>query len=105
MPKQPLIENLEYLKETKQKIKEAIESKGVSILEEDTFRSYADKIKSITQNIIQDYKKVSPKRTSISVVPDDGYDGIAQVVVEEVNSSIDENIKEDNIKEGVNILK
>ena len=38
MPKQPLIENLEYLKETKQKIKEAIESKGVSILEEDTFR-------------------------------------------------------------------
>ena len=104
MPKQPLIENLEYLKETKQKIKEAIESKGVSILEEDTFRSYADKIKSITQNIIQDYKKVSPKRTSISVVPDDGYDGIAQVVVEEVNSSIDENIKEDNIKEGVNIL-
>lgn len=104
MSKQPLIENLEYLKETKQKIKEAIESKGVSILEEDTFRSYADKIKSITQNIIQDYKKVSPKRTSISVVPDDGYDGIAQVVVEEVNSSIDENIKEDNIKEGVNIL-
>lgn len=38
---------LNKLKETKESIKEAIESKGVSVLNTDTFSSYADKIKNI----------------------------------------------------------
>ncbi len=40
-------EKMEYLQETKKKIKEAIVEKGQTVNEEDTFRSYADKIKEI----------------------------------------------------------
>lgn len=40
-------DKLNKLKETKESIKEAIESKGVSVLNTDTFSSYADKIKNI----------------------------------------------------------
>lgn len=38
---------LEYLLQTKNEIKEAIQEKGVKVFEDDTFRSYADKIKAI----------------------------------------------------------
>lgn len=40
-------DKLAYLEETKGLIKEAIVAKGVSVSESDTFRSYADKIKTI----------------------------------------------------------
>lgn len=42
---------LAYLNETKSLIKQAIINKGVSISDTDTFRSYADKISSITNTI------------------------------------------------------
>ena len=38
---------IDYLQETKQLLKQAIEAKGQEIGENDTFRSYADKIASI----------------------------------------------------------
>lgn len=40
-------DKMDYLKETKSAIKEAIQDKGVTVLETDTFRSYAEKIASI----------------------------------------------------------
>lgn len=40
-------DRLNYLRETKQKIREALETKGITITDEDTFRSYADKILEI----------------------------------------------------------
>lgn len=40
-------EKLTYLDNTKAAIKEAIKNKGVEVLDNDTFRSYAEKIKSI----------------------------------------------------------
>ena len=42
------LEKLDYLEETKDLIKNAIESKGVSVSDTDTFRDYADKIGEIS---------------------------------------------------------
>lgn len=44
---QDLIDNLNYLNETKQLIKSSIINKGQEIDDNDTFRSYADKIDNI----------------------------------------------------------
>ena len=43
-----LADKLQYLKDTKDAIMNAIIEKGIAITSSDTFRSYADKIKSIT---------------------------------------------------------
>ncbi len=43
-----LAAKLQYLKDTKDAIMNAIIEKGVAITSSDTFRSYADKIKGIT---------------------------------------------------------
>ena len=102
--KQPIIENLEYLKETKEAIKEAIINKGVSVQDTDTFRSYAEKIDSIEPNNIEDLIITNPKVSAQSVNPSSGYAGIKQVIINGVTSDIDENIKPENIKQGVTIL-
>lgn len=102
--KQPIIENLEYLKETKEAIKEAIINKGVSVQDTDTFRSYAEKIDSIEPNNIEDLIVANPKVSAQSINPSSGYAGIKQVVINGVTSNIDENIKPENIKQGVTIL-
>ena len=41
---------LKYLKETKAQIAEAIKDQGVTVEQSDTFRSYADKIRSISSS-------------------------------------------------------
>ena len=48
---QDLQDNLDYLAETKDQIKSAIIEKGQSISDNDTFRSYVDKIKDISTGI------------------------------------------------------
>ena len=40
-------QKLLYLQEVKERIKNAIEEKGVEVTNTDTFRSYAEKIRSI----------------------------------------------------------
>lgn len=102
--KQPIIENLEYLKETKEAIKEAIINKGVSVQDTDTFRSYAEKIDNIEPNNIEDLIIANPKVSAQSINPSSGYAGIKQVIINGVTSNIDENIKPENIKQGVTIL-
>lgn len=42
-----IADKLNYILETKESIKQAIIDKGVEVIDTDTFRSYADKIKSI----------------------------------------------------------
>lgn len=49
-------------------------------------------------------KSVTPSTTEQNIIPDEGYDGLSKVTVGEVDSSIDENIKAENIKKGVSIL-
>ena len=46
-----LADKLQYLKDTKDAIMNAIIEKGVAITSSDTFRSYADKISSISTNV------------------------------------------------------
>lgn len=43
-----ITEKLDYLRGTKSEIKAAIEEKGVTVADEDTFRAYADKIRDIS---------------------------------------------------------
>lgn len=45
-----LADKLNYLQDTKNRIKEAIKEKGVEVSDTDTFRSYADKISEIQSN-------------------------------------------------------
>lgn len=47
-------EKLAYLAETKEEIAAAIEEQGVPVDEDDTFLSYADKIRSISTTVIQE---------------------------------------------------
>lgn len=49
-------------------------------------------------------KTVSPSTSEQKVTPDGDYDGLDSVTVEAVTSSIDENIKPENIKAGVEVL-
>ena len=49
-------------------------------------------------------KSVNPSTSAQTVSPDGGYDGLSQVAVSAVTSSIDANIAAGNIKDGVTIL-
>ena len=56
-----------------------------------------------TEPVLEDII-VNPKITEQTIVPSANYDGIGQVKVNAVTSSIDSDIKSSNIKKGVNIL-
>lgn len=49
-------------------------------------------------------KTAEPSLGKQVITADDGYDGLGQVTINEVTSSIDANIKSNNIKQGVSIL-
>ena len=116
-------DKLSYLDQTKEAIKEAIINKGVDVSENDTFRSYAEKIGDIETgggdgNIMPDdliltpekelpnqseqvqYTTYTPPYTSGGV----DYDGAGTIKVRKVGSWIDSEISADNIKSGKTIL-
>ena len=105
MSKQPLIENLEHIDGTKELIRDVLESKGIDITDEDTFRSYADKMEQLTSDTsIEEFKEVTPKTVAQTVLPSKGYKAIKKVTVKAVDSDIDEDLKPENIKKNVDIL-
>lgn len=53
---------------------------------------------------LEDYALVSPSVEHQTILPSENYDGFARVEVKPVTSSIDPNLKEENIKQGVTIL-
>ena len=53
--------------------------------------------------VLQD-KEVIPSVTQKVIIPDEEYNGLSSVTISGVDSTIDQNIKEQNIKKGVNIL-
>lgn len=73
-------DKLDYLKETKNLIKNAIIDKGQTITEETTFREYAGKINdiSVTPNL-QDKNINITSNGSRTITADDGYDGLDEV--------------------------
>ena len=69
-----LVEKINYLKETKTAIKNAIVAKGVSVSDTDTFRSYAGKIGSINVGSPSQEKSINiTENGSVAVTPDSGY--------------------------------
>lgn len=105
MSKQPLIENLEHIDGTKEEIRDVLESKGIEVSDEDTFRSYADKIESLSSDAnLEPFVEVTPKTVAQTIVPEEGYSAIKQVAVKAVTSDIDEDLKPENIKKDIDIL-
>lgn len=69
-----LVEKINYLKETKTAIKNAIVAKGVSVSDTNTFRSYAGKIGSIKVGSPSQEKSINvTENGSVAVTPDSGY--------------------------------
>lgn len=95
--------SLEYLNETKQQIKQAIISKGQEINNNDTFRSYVEKINAIETRIPEEQITVDPTTSQQVIEPSNGK-VINRVTVNAVTNSIDENITSENIKSGATIL-
>lgn len=79
-----LADKLQYLKDTKDAIMNAIIEKGVAITSSDTFRSYADKIKGITSGdkpIVYDTVSSIDKNPYDYISKDSFSDGLTSVVV------------------------
>ena len=54
--------------------------------------------------VLQDNKVANPTTSFQSITPDEGYNALGSVTLNPVTSSIDSNIKPENIAQGVNIL-
>lgn len=79
-----LADKLQYLKDTKDAIMNAIIEKGVAITSSDNFRSYADKIKSITSGdkpIVYDTVSSIDKNPYDYISKDSFSDGLTSAVV------------------------
>lgn len=96
-------EELNYLEETKSLIKQAIINKGQDITDQDSFRSYVNKIDDISTMNAQT-KIVNPTTNTQNIEPDEGFNALNKVIVSGVTNTIDNNIQVNNIKAGVTIL-
>ncbi len=93
-------EKLEYLKNTKTAIREAISFHGKEISDNDSFRSYADKIKALTPNVIrQDCLEINPNFAN----GDSGIFLLNDVIYKSVLIKKPENLIPENIIANVNV--
>lgn len=90
---------------------EEVKVKGVqAYIDEDIKPEYIKDgvdILGVIGNVVElqgEEKTIIPSTTQQIIVPSDGKNGMTRLTVEAVDSSIDENIKPENIKEGTNIL-
>lgn len=94
---------LEYTDDTKELIKAALQAKGQAITDQDTFRSYVEKITNMT-DIVAEEITVIPSTTAQELTPSGQYNAYSKVTVNPVTSSIDANIRPENIRNGITIL-
>lgn len=71
-------DKLKKLKQTKANIKAAIQEKGQTVSDDDTFASYADKIRAIGKDVVLQEKTATENG---EVLPDEGYNGLSKVNV------------------------
>ena len=91
------------LNTTKNAIKNAIESKGVTIEADTPFSEYADAIEDIVE-LKGETKTITPTTSQQTIIPSTGKNGITEVTVDAVTAAIDSNIIPANIKVGTTIL-
>ena len=96
-------DKLNQLRTTKNAIKQAIVNKGQTVLDDDTFSSYATKINNINTVNAQD-KVATPTTSEQIIAPDQDYNALSSVTINPVTAAIDPNIQSGNIKSGVTIL-
>lgn len=75
-------DKLNKLKQTKADIKAAIQEKGQAVSDDDTFASYADKIRAIDNDVVLQEKAAEPSILPQTISPDEGYDGLSKVTIE-----------------------
>lgn len=63
-----------------------------------------DKTNEIVQDVNLEKKHIIPSTISQTINPASDYDGFSTITVDAVTSSIDSNIRPENIREGVTIL-
>lgn len=98
-----IADKLSYLMGTKAAIKQALLDKGITVSDSDTFRSYASKIDTIVTPSLTTLG-VTPTISQQTLNPTYPYNGFSEVNVDAVDSSIDSNIRPENIKAGITIL-
>lgn len=97
-------DKLNRLIDTKEAIKEAINSKGVTVTDEDTFHSYASKVAAIDNiKIVQPLTITPTTQEQIVTAPSD-ITGYSPITVGAVTADIDPNLLAENIRAGVTIL-
>ena len=84
-------------------VRDALVRKGASV-QNKTTADYADIIDDLPSGATLQSKNVNPSTSQQVVEPDSGYDGLSEVTVNPVTSSIDVNITQNNIKKDVTIL-
>lgn len=90
------------LQNAKNALKTSIEGKGVTVGDV-TLDNYSSKVDLILTRKPEQSKTATPSTSSQTILPDTGYT-LSSVTVNAVTSSIDNNIKASNIKEGIEIL-
>lgn len=99
-----LADKLQYLKETKDAIMNAIIEKGVAITSSDTFRSYADKIKGITSGdkpMVYDTISSIDKNPYDYISKDTFSDSLTSVTVVTVDNLTDNIVGSPTNKDGI----
>lgn len=70
----------------------------------DQFFEFIGYTETMVRDILLQVKSVDASLADQTVTPDNGFDGLSEVVVKAVDASIDSNIQAGNIKNGVTIL-
>ena len=98
-------EYLQQLQKDKKTLEHNLADKGIETQSDETFTTLVEKVADIeTASPIEEYVVISPSTNHQTILPADGYDGIARVEINPVRSDIDANIIPSNIKEGATIL-
>lgn len=99
-----IADDLTRLQWAKADLRTSIQAKGVTVPASAKLDAYPDYVDAIQTTPTLQAKTATPSTSQQTILPDNGYDGLSQVTVGAVTSSIDANITAGNIKKNVSIL-